>query len=276
MKRLLYVFAFVLGLSVLFIACEKAENDPPKLTNIVLAADNSKITVTFSEPVYAKNDKTGNLTAANFNLSVVSASAVKSTYTVTHTAGEATAVINLTITTATVGDEVVEVSPANATSIYDADGAAMLSTEKLSTSKLAQNLGIIGEWNSYDISGVLRSLGYDEKITAKFNSNNTYEVTTSLKTVSYVLKGTFKQEKSTSGNIWNITLNQTSMNSSPTDLTSQGIFEVYKATNDSMYYEVAQSNPAIAGVTPPTPQAGFGSTSSGAFKKLNIQKYKRK
>jgi hypothetical protein len=40
-----------------------------------------------------------------------------------------------------------------------------------------------------------------------------------------------------------------------------------------MFYEVAQVDPAIAGVTPPTAQQGFGSTSGGAFGQANVQKY---
>jgi hypothetical protein len=40
-----------------------------------------------------------------------------------------------------------------------------------------------------------------------------------------------------------------------------------------MNYEVAQTEPQIAGVTPPTAQGGFGSTSGGAYGTTNVQKY---
>ena len=45
------------------------------------------------------------------------------------------------------------------------------------------------------------------------------------------------------------------------------------ATPYTMNYEVAQTNPVITGVTPPTVEGGFGSTSNGAYGNLNIQKY---
>jgi hypothetical protein len=42
-----------------------------------------------------------------------------------------------------------------------------------------------------------------------------------------------------------------------------------------MKYEIAQTEPAIAGVTPPTAAGGFGSTSGGAFGNWNIQVYQK-
>jgi hypothetical protein len=137
-------------------------------------------------------------------------------------------------------------------------------------------VGIIGTWEAYDVSPLLLSLGYDDSLKVDFKDDNTYEVTSYIQGIAYVLVGTYVQEASMSGNIWDITLNQISMNGAPTDITSQGIFEVYTATPDSMWYEVAQTNPEISGVTPPTPAAGFGSTSGGAFAMTNIQKYIRK
>jgi len=137
-------------------------------------------------------------------------------------------------------------------------------------------VGIIGTWEAYDISPVLAGLGYDDSLYVHFEDDNTYEVTAYIQGIAYVLVGTYVQEKSTNGNIWEIELNQVSMNGAPTDITSEGIFEVYTASPDSMWYEVAQTNPEIAGVTPATAAAGFGSTSDGAFGVFNIQKYIRK
>jgi len=42
-----------------------------------------------------------------------------------------------------------------------------------------------------------------------------------------------------------------------------------------MRYEVAQTQPPLQGVTPPTAAAGFGSTSGGAFGQANVQRYVR-
>ena len=54
-----------------------------------------------------------------------------------------------------------------------------------------------------------------------------------------------------------------------------GIFEVIAGASVSMKYEIAQTDPASAGVTAPTPAGGFGSTSSGAFGTTNVQTYVR-
>ena len=43
---------------------------------------------------------------------------------------------------------------------------------------------------------------------------------------------------------------------------------------DTMYYEIVQTNPDI-GATPPTPEAGFGSSSGGVLGMTNVQKYVR-
>jgi hypothetical protein len=40
-----------------------------------------------------------------------------------------------------------------------------------------------------------------------------------------------------------------------------------------MKYEIAQTDPEIPGVTPATPEGGFGSTSGGAFGMMNVQTY---
>ena len=129
------------------------------------------------------------------------------------------------------------------------------------------------KYDGYDLSPVLLSLGYDDSLNVAFDEDLTYEVTCYIAGIAYVLAGTYIQEKSSEGDIWDITLNQTSFNGAAAELTSQGIFEVYAASPDSMWYEVAQTNPEIAGITAPTAAAGFGSTSGGAFGLTNIQKY---
>ncbi len=133
--------------------------------------------------------------------------------------------------------------------------------------------GIVGSWEATDISGILTNLGYDDELYAKFNDDQTYEVKSYIDGVEYKLIGTYTQTKDKESGLWSITLNQTSMNGSPTDITSQGIFEIKDTDPVSLWYEVAQTNPEIAGVTAPTVDNGFGSTSDGALNTLNIQKY---
>jgi hypothetical protein len=134
-----------------------------------------------------------------------------------------------------------------------------------------QVIGIVGEWYSSgsNVAVLLSTYFQIDSIYAKFETNNTYLVKSFANGAQTVYSGTFVQAKSTSGNIWNITLNQ----STPTSVTSVGIFEVSTATNPyTMQYEVAQTQPDI-GAVPPTATAGFGSTNGGALLTWNIQKF---
>ncbi|WP_439184524.1 hypothetical protein [Carboxylicivirga taeanensis] len=133
--------------------------------------------------------------------------------------------------------------------------------------------GIIGNWEATDISAILTNLGYDDMLYANFKEDQTYEVKSYIAGVEYKLVGTFTQKKDAATGLWEITLNQTSMNGAPSEITSKGIFEIKKTTPVSLWYEVAQTNPEISGVFPPTAEAGFGSTSGGAWGETNIQKY---
>ncbi|MEZ4912233.1 MAG: hypothetical protein R2774_15400 [Saprospiraceae bacterium] len=129
-------------------------------------------------------------------------------------------------------------------------------------------VGVQGKWKSYPVAPILAS--FADSIIAVFNTNNTYSVDQWSKGAKVVLTGTYAQTKSSVGNIYTIVLNQ----SAPTALTAEGIFEV-AADNNSMQYEIVQTSPNLAGVTPPTPSGGFGSTSGGAFGVINIQNYVR-
>ena len=93
------------------------------------------------------------------------------------------------------------------------------------------------------------------KIIATFNANNTYTVVAKDSAGSEVTyTGTYSVSENTGTTIRSITLNQ----SSPDTRTSQGIYQV--DSKGMMKYEVVQTTPAIAGVTPPVPAEGFGST----------------
>lgn len=273
-KSLFWITMILIGVLGFASCSDDDDNDLPEFLSVTLSDDNAQMTLVFSEPVYANNDKTGALDASDFQFAITGTSTVEAQYTVAHMAGSPTLVINLEILSAVTGDEAITIQPADNASIYDGSGEAMLATDGITTASLAQDLGIIGEWESYDVSVLLSS--YYDDIEVTFNANQTYTVTTYKDGISSTLEGTYTQEKSGVGNIWNITLNQTEMNGSPSELTSDGIFEIYEASPDSMWYEVAQTNPEIAGVTAPTAEAGFGSTSNGAYSTWNIQKYTKK
>lgn len=125
---------------------------------------------------------------------------------------------------------------------------------------------IVGTWLSTgaNIAPGLRPAPFRTKqILATFNANNTYTVvsTDSLNaTITYT--GTWSAAAGTNGTVRAITLNQ----STPTQLTSTGIFQVTTPTTGAktMKYEVIQTTPAIQGFTAPTVTGGFGSTAYNA------------
>ena len=131
--------------------------------------------------------------------------------------------------------------------------------------------GIVGDWVSKgaDVAPLLATYFKVDSITANFKNNNTYAVVSYAGGVPTNYVGTFVQTKSGTGIIWTIKLNQ----STPTAVTSEGIFEINKVGQGfSMRYEVVQTEPNI-GATPPTATAGFGSSNGGALGQMNIQKF---
>ncbi|NVO09590.1 MAG: hypothetical protein HXX16_06485 [Bacteroidales bacterium] len=133
--------------------------------------------------------------------------------------------------------------------------------------------GIVGKWYSSRTNIAPGLANYCDSIYAEFKSDFTYTVK-SYKTGSLTtMTGTFSQVKPTTGTIWAITVNQ----STPTTLTSTGIFEIDATTTPfSMKYEVIQVQPVITGFSAPTVEGGFGSTKyNNVALAYYIQKYKR-
>lgn len=133
----------------------------------------------------------------------------------------------------------------------------------------ACRVGAQGKWKSSPVAPILAA--YADSIIATFNTNSTYEVVQWKSGAKVTLTGTYVQTKSSVGNIYTITVNQTS----PTVITAEGIFEV--TDNDSkMKYEIIQTTPAI-GAGAPTAAGGFGSSTYNgvALGAANIQNYVR-
>lgn len=136
--------------------------------------------------------------------------------------------------------------------------------------------GIVGTWVSAgsDVAVLLSYYFAVDSIVAVFKADQTYEVKqySGGGTSPSLLSGTYVQSASSTGAIWTITADQTS----PSTLTSTGIFEINTdASPNSMQYEIVQSTPDIGAVAP-TPAGGFGSTNAGALGTSNIQVYKRR
>jgi len=271
--NLFKIFTLVLGMSMLVSSCKKDATPgvPATLADFTIAADNATATIVFSEAVYKAADKTGSLDASAFTITYMGGAATVSSFSADHTAGTASVTLSLTIAGVSNGQEVLTVSP-KANSIYNAAGVAMLTTESKSAN--LKEIGILGKWYSSgaNVSLLLSTYFGIDSIYADFKADNSYLVesftTAGSKTT---MTGTFTQAKSTTGNIWEITVNQ----SSPSSLISEGIFELYAGADVSMKYEIAQTEPQTPGVTPPTAVAGFGSTSGGAYGVTNVQTYIR-
>ncbi len=268
MKRILY-FSFIAMAAFMLGSCSKdASNPAPSITSVT--AVKNIITVTFSEGVYANSDKTGNLTTADFTVTVPN---VVYTTSVSHVAGEKVATITLNYTSIIPANTQVTVT--TALPVYDDQGAS-LAAGATSTTALEPDLGIIGEWISSgsNVAPLLVTYFQVDSIYARFGEDNTIFVeqfntgnTSGIPDVTYT--STFTMEKSGVGNIWNIVISQITPNAADVS----GIYEI-KTDPEVLWYEVVQTSGTQN--IPPTAAAGFGSTNGGAFGDTNIQKFVRK
>ena len=271
-KALLFAsmaLAVFIGLS----SCSKDENLSPTMKSAELSSDNKTINVTFSEAVYSKADNTGALDASS--LTVTAPADIDFTYTVTHTAGNSTATINLVITSVVQGTEKFTIKPASATAVYDNEGAAMNVAEVIESNAATKDLGIMGEWLSEgsNVAPLLVTYFNVLKVEAEFKTDYTYVVNqfnigNTTTTPDLVFAGTYEIAKSTTGNIWTITCNQ----ELPYVAVASGIFEI-KTSPELLWYEVVQTSGTQN--VPPTPEAGFGSSNGGTLGDLNVQKFVR-
>jgi len=259
-------------LALVLASCKKEDDltDPPTITDLSISNDNANLTLTFSAAVYANDNASGALSDNDLIVTIAGGTATLGSYTVTHQAGSPAVTIALTTVGAASGNEVVTVATANNTSVYNAEGRAMDAGVQATVN--LNETGIIGKWQSSgdNVALLLRNTGIDS-IYAEFKADNTYIVEAFQADGSRTeLTGTFGQTKSSTGNIYNLTVTQ----NTPTALISEGIFEVTASgSNTLMTYEIAQTDPNIPGVTPPTASGGFGSTSGGLFGSSNVQKY---
>jgi hypothetical protein len=115
---------------------------------------------------------------------------------------------------------------------------------------------IVGVWFSggENVAPGLRVEPFNvDSIRADFRANGTYEVLQYTPAVTFTLTGTWQVGPGAPGTIRSIVVTQTS----PVAVVASGIFRV---ANNTMTYEVIQTEPALAGVGAPTVSGGFGST----------------
>ncbi|RLD58167.1 MAG: hypothetical protein DRJ01_12930 [Bacteroidetes bacterium] len=272
-NRSLFLITIILIGLLGFSSCsDKTENKSPLFESLTVADNNKTVTVTFSEPVFANADQTGNLDSSDI---IVTIPGVDFTYSVTHTAGSSSMTVGLTITSITDGTETITIKPASVTSIYDNEGKAMDVTETIVSESIAKDLGIIGKWYSSgdNVAPLLVTYFAVDSIYAEFKDDNTYSVEqynsgNTSGEPDFIFTGTFTIEKSTTGEIWTINLTQ----ELPYAAEASGIFEVKQAP-EVLWYEVVQTSGTQN--TPPTPEEGFGSSNGGSLGTSNIQKYIR-
>ncbi len=273
MKRIpLFPLFILMALVFGFSSCTE-ENQSPKFKSATLSADNKTLTVLFTEDVYASANKTGGLSASN--LTVTAPAGVVFTYIVTHTAGTNTALITLTITSVVPENSKFLVKPASATSVYDADGAAMDAAQSIESNVATKELAIMGKWLSEgtNVAPLLVTYFNVAKVTAEFKTDYTYIVNqfnigNTTTTPNLIFRGTYQINKSVVGNIWTIDINQ----AEPYVATAAGIFEI-KTNPEVLWYEIVQTSGTQN--TPPTPAGGFGSSNGGTLGTINIQKFVR-
>ncbi len=248
--------------SAVMVACSGGnEDDPvvvsgPAFSAIEINPDNRVVFVDFSEPVSKGGVYMQPLTAESFSVSLVSDNVGLDSIKVIHKAGDASAMILLYLRGRSSGEEVLTIRPASPEAIINARSVAMNASESISGS--LNDPGIIGYWVSAgeNLSELFRQFGFDS-VSMLCRYDGTY-VYTSVTTggIRNVLTGTFVQQKNPGIAIRTIRLNQ----QTPVAATAEGIFLPENGDPVTMKYETAQTEPAVTGLTPPTPEAGFGST----------------
>jgi hypothetical protein len=139
-----------------------------------------------------------------------------------------------------------------------------------------QQQPVIGTWLSQgaDIAPLLAAAPFNNvKITATFKDDGTYTVVgidSSNKEIDYA--GTYQIMPSNVNNIVEIRLSQVM----PSTAQAEGMYQVDTSQMPNrMQYEVVQTQPTN-GLTPPTPDKGFGSTVyNGMQISTLIQKFSR-
>lgn len=121
-----------------FTACKKSPPQPaakpPTMSNIEVNGTQKdyKANLTFSEGVYKNADKTGALDKTSFIVSLSGGKAGLVSYTVIHSAGAKTAIIDFMLSDYPDGTESLSIKPASGSSIYNTSGVAMAASDNKS------------------------------------------------------------------------------------------------------------------------------------------------
>ena len=271
-KWLVFVPAFLL----IFSSC-KDEKDivvpppaaGPVFESIGISHDNDTIRVEFSEGVFKAGVLDQPLTGSELEVTLSGGQSSLDSFRVVHTAGEKLAAIRLYLKGIADGNETILVKPAGALKIVNQASIPMKESEQISIS--LSDIGIIGRWVSTgeNLSPVFLKFGFDSVyMHFKADNNYTFESFTTGG-IHNLLSGTYIQNISTIAGIRQIVLDQTQ----PVEAVISGIFSLQGSDTVMMTYETVQTQPAVTGLTPPTPELGFGST--GLLGSDNTQRFIR-
>jgi len=273
------VCAFIflnLMVMVLALSCSKTDTivDPPppdpgpQFSGISLSTDNRLLQLDFSESVYKSGSAGTELTRADFQFSLTGGSAQLDSVQLHHTAGSKIAEIVLYYSGLPDGNELLTISVVP-DAIINLDGLSMKSTEQIQIR--FTDSGIIGQWVSVgnDLSPLFLLFGFDS-VFMSYATDGTYLFESFTNGgIHNMLSGTFVQQKSSVEGIRVVALNQVL----PVTSGISGIFGISANDIHAMQYETVQTTPAVEGLTPPLPEAGFGS--SGLLGSDNIQVFRR-
>jgi hypothetical protein len=101
--------------------CKKDDPTPVEMRDLTISPDNTEITVTFNQAVYANSDKTGSLDANCFQLAIYSTSQIEAQYIVDHLAGDSYVKIEMSYQDTLTGTEKIKVT-ALANKIFGEEG----------------------------------------------------------------------------------------------------------------------------------------------------------
>ncbi|MHC1774264.1 MAG: hypothetical protein AB9834_02505 [Lentimicrobium sp.] len=253
---------------------EKDNVDPPpaagpELESIGISPDNDTVTVEFSEGVFKAGVLNQPLSGSELEVTLSGGQSSLDSFRVIHTSGEKLAAIRLYLKGIADGNESVMVKPAGALKVVNQASIPMKETEQISIS--LADIGIIGRWVSTgeNLSPVFQQFGFDSVyMHFKADNNYTFESFTTGG-IHNLLSGTYTQNISTVSGIRQIVLDQ----ALPVAAVISGIFSLQGTDTVMMVYETVQTQPVVTGLTPPTPELGFGST--GLLGSDNTQKFIR-
>lgn len=132
-------------------------NEPPLINSIVLATDNTSVSVNFNESVFGNTNGSGDLTATDFDLSITGGIATLSSSIPSSLVSQGdTYVLGIALTGVPNGQELLTISPL-ANSIYDSRGSVAETTQ-------SSNTVLLNPLNSTPTDIALSSTSIDENV----------------------------------------------------------------------------------------------------------------